>query len=85
MAVLPDGDRKTINAELMRYFSEKYISTGSLTKAQLRAAVNGLDAELSSQAVTFNNAIPEPAKTILQNKDKATLLEYVVSKRGEVL
>jgi hypothetical protein len=32
----------------------------------------------------FNNAIPEPCKSLMTNKQKAQMLMYVVSKRWEV-
>lgn len=83
MAVLSDPDRAALTAEWQRDPAFRSESC-SITKADLRAAINGLDAYLDSNAIAINNAIPQPARGALTQKQKARLLIYVVRRRYEV-
>lgn len=80
MAVLPDADRQAVCAGWMRE------PTGPLavTKAQLRAAVDAIDSWVDSNALTFNLAIPQPARNALTARQKAWLLMTVIKRRFEV-
>lgn len=80
MAVLSDNDRRLTWAEVMR----RADCPGNLTKADLRAAVDAIDSWIDSNAVSFNNAIPQPARGALTTKQKAALMMLVISKRFEV-
>lgn len=80
MAVLPDADRTTVHAEVMRGLSEKR-ETVAVTKADLRSAINALDDFLSNNATALNNAIPQPARNNLTVSQKALLLMYVIDRR----
>jgi hypothetical protein len=55
-----------------------------VTKADLRAAVDAVDAWCETNAASLNTAIPQPARTQLTTKQKAWLLLHVVRKRLEV-
>lgn len=83
MANLPDADRANVWADLMRRLSQEGEAI-SLTKPQLRAAVDAADAWVDSNAATFNLALPAAARNSLTAKQKAMLLLHVVSKRFEV-
>jgi hypothetical protein len=80
MAVLSDNDRTDVWAELMRELSTDH-ETISITKADLRAAVNAIDVFLNDNAAAINTAIPQPARGALSASQKARLLVFVVRKR----
>lgn len=67
MAAMPDGDRSACNTALQRFFSQT-ASSVSITKPELRAAVNA--------------AIPQPARGALTASQKALLLAYVCLRRA---
>jgi hypothetical protein len=77
MAVLSDGDRVTVWSNFMR----ARFGDLSVTKADLRAAVNGLDDYLNTNATAINTAIPQPARSALSTQQKAALLQFVVAQR----
>lgn len=81
MAVLSDNDRAAAWAELMRRFD----GVTSLSKADLRAAVNAVDDWVDSNSSSFNTALPQPARSTLTAKQKAQVLVYVVTRRSGVL
>jgi hypothetical protein len=80
MATLTDAQRKALWAEYMSELSDARESTG-VTKADLRAAVDALDAWLDSSAATINATIPQPARGALTVAQKARLLMYVIRQR----
>lgn len=77
MAVLADVDRASLWAQWMRLNTEAC----SITKVDLRAAVNALDDFMETNAAAINTAIPQPARGALSAAQKARLLSYVVAKR----
>lgn len=77
MAVLADAERAAVQALWMRLNAE---SCG-ITKADLRAAVDALDAFLDTNAATINSAIPQPARGALSSAQKARLLSLVAMRR----
>jgi len=81
MAVLSDAERGALHAESYASVSAIRESTGSLTKADLRAAIDALDSFLDANATAINNAIPQPARSILTTGQKARLLAYIALKR----
>ena len=81
MAVLPEGDRFTLWADLMRR-GESY---GTLVKPELRAAVDAVDAWIDANSASFNQAIPQPARGQLSGKQKALLLMVAVQRRHGIL
>ena len=83
MAVLTDSDRYRIWAEFMRAFSNRREAV-NINKPQLRAAVDAIDNWIDANQASFNNALPEPAKSALSAKHKAELLTAVIKRRWEV-
>ena len=84
MAVLSDQDRKDVWADLMRRADLNVRATpamGSILKADLRAAVDAIDDYLNTNAATINSAIPQPARGVLSQQQKAALLMFVIAKR----
>jgi hypothetical protein len=79
MAVLPDSDRVFVWARMMRETAVP--PSGVLTKADLRAAVDGLDTFLDANAASINSAIPQPARAELTTEQKARLLALIVLRR----
>lgn len=80
MAVLSDAERLALWAEFMRDRSSARDPL-SLTKADLRAAVNAVDDWLNTNAAALNAAIPQPARGALSVSQKALLLQHVVARR----
>jgi hypothetical protein len=78
MAVLPDNERLALWAEFMRQNTAPY---GTMTKADLRAAVNALDDFLETNAAAINSTIPQPARGQMTTQQKALLLQFVVARR----
>jgi hypothetical protein len=83
MAVLPDQDRFECWQRSMELMSE--IREGcTISKQDLRAAVNAIDTWVNDNAATMNAAIPQPARSALTQKQKARLFTLVVHRRYEV-
>ena len=80
MAALSSENRAEIHAEWMRLNDESI----SITKADLRAAVDALDNFLESNAAAVNNAIPQPARGALSARQKAWILALVIERRFKV-
>ncbi len=80
MSVLPDADRIKAWADLMRKFSDDRQSI-TITKTDLRAAVDALDSWIDANAATINAALPQPARGNLTTQQKAILLMYVITQR----
>lgn len=51
----------------------------TLTKAQLDAAIAGIDDWIDTNAVSFNTSIPQPARSALTAAQKTELL-YLIAK-----
>ena len=83
MAVLSDANRYALWGQYMSDASARRDAL-PLSKADLRAAVNAVDAWVDANAAVFNLAIPQPARSALTAKQKADLLRYVVGRRWEV-
>jgi hypothetical protein len=80
MATLSIADRAEVHALFMRSAD----CPGSLTKADLRAAVDAADAWADSNAAAFNAALPAAARTALTARQKAALLAFVIERRHGV-
>ena len=83
MAVLPDQSRWEIWAELMVYYSDPANALGEtgIDKPDLRAFVNAVDQWVEDNTVSFNSALPEPARSTLSKQQKALGLSLVVARR----
>jgi hypothetical protein len=81
MAVMTLEQRTTCAHDLMRDVSRDRSQIAGLTKAELRAAVDALDAWLSANAAAINTAIPQPARGMLTTPQKAQLLGRVILAR----
>ena len=77
MAVLSDSDRRDVWSEWM----QDNAANVSVTKADIRAAVDALDSFMSTNAAAVNSAIPQPARGSLTAAQKARLLVFVISRR----
>jgi hypothetical protein len=80
MAILSELDRAGCWANTMR----RNIGSMSITKTELRAAVDALDDFMDTNASTINSAIPQPARSSLTTKQKAAILMLVIEQRYEV-
>jgi len=83
MAKLTDGDRTLLWAKTM---SDLSITRESLTlaKGDLRAALNAVDDWVDDNQLSFNQALPQPARSALTASQKARLLTLIVRRRFEV-
>lgn len=84
MANLSLADRAVVSALFQSDESRDRSGFAALTKADLIAAVNGLDDYLETNKVAMNTAIPQPARGALTTKQKARLLVYVIQRRYQV-
>jgi hypothetical protein len=85
MAVLPDGDRSDVHSAIMKHWSRQLESTGTLTKSELRDAVNSTDQWIEDNQGSFNNSLPTNVKDTLTAVQKARLFMMVADRRWEVL
>lgn len=83
MALLSNAERNEINRTIQQVLSDNNISI-ALTKAELRAAIDGTDEWIDNNAALYNMAIPIPARTVLTTNQKVQLLMYVITKRREM-
>lgn len=83
MAVLSNTDRQALWAKFMSDESGRGNSIDT-NKPDLRAAVDAIDNWIDSNITSFNNAIPEPAKTNLTAKQKYELFKIIADRRWEV-
>lgn len=81
MTALTDAARIAIWKEYGEEISAVRESVGNLTKAQLKAAIDAIDAWAGANAASFNSAIPQPARGVLTASQKARLLMLVVARR----
>lgn len=81
MAVLPDSDRREQWAKFMQENKEML----SLTKSELRDAVNATDLWIEDNQGSFNAAIPLPARTALSTRQKVLIFMFMAAKRFDVL
>ena len=84
MAILADNDRQTLWQRFMSDISSRWESSSTLTKADIRSAVNDIDQWVDDNSASFNSAISLPSRTELTTKQKAEILMAVVKKRWEV-
>ena len=77
MAVLSDPDRQEVTAKYMTDNTDVF----TLTKADIRAAVNALDDFFNANAAAINATLPLPARTALSQAQKAHLLTLVIAQR----
>ena len=80
MAVLSDANRFLVWADWMQENAELC----SITKADLRAAINAADDWANSNAAAYNTAIPQPARGALTSAQKARILTYIITKRWQL-
>jgi hypothetical protein len=83
MAVLSDPDRAAISALYQSECSSARIPI-PLTRAQVRAAIDAVDAWADANAASYNSALPAAARNNLTSKEKASLLVYVLRRRWEI-
>lgn len=77
---LTDNQRRRIWAYFMRAASTRQELIGTtLNKTQLREAVDAIDDWIDLNATSFNNALPNPAKTQLTTKQKYELFSSVLT------
>lgn len=84
MAILTNPQRQQLWAAFMRKLSNDRDEL-SLTKPELRAAVDAIDQWIEDNAISLNAAIPLPARTALSTTQKAALFFFVANKRFDVI
>jgi hypothetical protein len=84
MPLLDEISRKKIRSRISKRISEAR-SGINLTKPELDAAIAAVDQWIEDNQASFNNSLPEPAKTNLSGNQKVLLFFYVANERFEVL
>ncbi len=81
MALLTNEQILQLRAEYMRK-----LASPTITKADLKAAFEGLDSFFDTNAAAINSAIPQPARGALTTQQKAAIAAYIMMARyGGVL
>jgi hypothetical protein len=81
MATLTDQDRE----DLWRVFMQSNTGAfGSMSKHELRAAVDATDVWIDNNAAAYNTALPQPARTALSSKQKVQLFTFIAERRWRV-
>lgn len=83
MAMLPNTDRLNLGRSFCEDISNNR-ETFSVLKPDFRDAVEAIDAWVDANASSFNQAIPQPARSLMTENQKARLLMAVVRRRAEV-
>jgi len=86
MAQLTEAQKDALHAELMRHLSSEWI-TCSLSKSQLRAAIDLFDEKLEACESNIINSVGQQAKTWLLNNVTTArwIMDNVAQERTEVL
>lgn len=84
MALLGTLDRASVAAQYQADASGLRDPFPGLVRADIVAAINAVDDWVEANKVSFNSAIPLPARTAMTAPQKAKLLLYVVKRRFEV-
>ena len=77
MAILSPADREAVAAEFMQQAAGPL----PILKADVHAAVAGLDDWYNANAVSANQSLPPAARSGLTQTDKALLSNLIVTKR----
>lgn len=80
MAVLSESKRIETWGDFMRELSRNREAM-SLTKTELRAALDAVDVWVDTNTAAYNSALPAAAQSGLTASQKAQLLLFVVQKR----
>lgn len=84
MAQLTEQQRAEIWAKIMQVFSADNDAVGSMSKQDLRNAVDAIDTWIDDNTNNFNVSIPQPTRNALTAKQKSRILMLIVGKRWEV-
>lgn len=79
MPILTEAEREEIWREMVAKNREGEVD--SLTREQLRAAIDATDDWIVANQAAFNQALPLPARTVLTARQKALMFSYVVRRR----
>jgi hypothetical protein len=79
MAVLTEAERELIWEEMVSKNREGEVD--SLTREELRAAIDATDDWIVANQASFNAALPIPARTVLTARQKALMFSFVVRRR----
>jgi hypothetical protein len=83
MAVLTNEDRIKVWTDIMRQEpinAHLDAAVSGFLKTDLKAAVDAIDDWVNTNAVSFNNAIPQPVRGILTTNQKTAMLMYVLAR-----
>jgi hypothetical protein len=84
VALLADPERAAVTAAFQREAQNVNGTGGTVSKADLRAAINAVDQWCEDNAAAFNLAIPLPARSALTSRQKAAILVWVTRRRWEL-
>ena len=80
MALLDSSNRLTTAAHFMRL-----ITTPTMTKLDVRAAINAADDWADANAASYNTSLPLPFRTTATLAEKTAVLAYVILRRAGLL
>ena len=85
MAVLSSNDRQAVTDQLLRDLSVERNGPGTLTKAEVRTAVNATDQFQEDEAANYNATLSASAQAQLDARQKSHMFRAVSEKRYGVL
>lgn len=83
MATLTLAERAAITSRLMQQLSEDREQIGTMSKGEIRGAIDAADQWISDNSASYNTALPVAVRTVLTPSQKARLLAAVILRRFE--
>lgn len=85
--VLTNGQRRELWARFMSNLSAipESIGDSTINKHELRDVVDAIDNWIDDNAMSFNNALPEPGKSQMSQKQKYCLFKMILTLKYEVI
>lgn len=77
---LSETERQNASSEFQRDESREHETISGL-KSQVRQLIDALDDYLDANQVAINQSIPQPARNLFTQRQKARALIYIVEKR----
>jgi len=79
MPALSEANRELIYEEII--LKNRDGEVDSLTRADLRAAIDAIDDWILANQAAFNTAIPQPARGVLTARQKALIFSFILRRR----
>lgn len=82
---LTTEQKQALYNKFIEFGKENRGSLGNFGKQDLKDTIGAIDQWIEGNQASFNQALPEPCKTELTQKQKVLIFMYAVNRRWEVL